>query len=91
MEFCKECGNILLPKKKTNELFCRICNKSFSVEDKEKSKLEHYKKASNKKNISKEEKKRALKTAIIEQTTRVKSMTEEDREAFGELLEMSEE
>lgn len=89
MEFCPECGNILLPKKRTKELFCRVCQKGFTLDEKiDKDKFEQYKKV--KKNKSKvDEKRRALKTAIIEKSEKSKSMTEDEREAFGELLEMS--
>ncbi len=87
MEFCADCGNILLPKKKTNELLCRVCKTSIPIKGKEKKKLDQYKKATSKKN--KTEKRRALRTAIIVEQSSKKSMTEDEREAFGELLEMS--
>jgi DNA-directed RNA polymerase subunit M/transcription elongation factor TFIIS len=89
MEFCEECGNILLPKKKENKLFCRVCKKDFPVKAKEKKILEQYKKVTTKKNLKYLEKKRALKTAVVVVKSKTKSMTEEEREAFGELLEMS--
>ena len=55
---------------------------------KDKEKFEVYKKV--KKDKSKvDEKRRALKTAVIEKSEKSKSMTEDEREAFGELLEMS--
>ena len=89
MEFCAECGNILLPKKKTNELFCRVCKTSIPIKGKEKGKLEQYRKVTIAKNNKRTEKKRALRTAIIVEQSTKKSMTEDEREAFGELLEMS--
>lgn len=90
MEFCADCGNILLPKKQTNELFCRVCKTSIPIKGKEKVKLDHYKKAAATKKSKKAEKQRALRTAVIvEQDKRNKSMTEDEREAYGELLEMS--
>lgn len=91
MKFCPECGNILLPKKGSTELFCRTCNKIIKVDvKKEKEALEQYKRT--KKSKGKEtEKKRALKTAVIEEPVKVKSMTEDEREAYGELFELTEE
>ena len=90
MEFCKHCMNILLPRKNhPNALFCRVCDKSFPIKGtKDKKKIEQYKKVT-KTHPNIGEKKRALKTAIIETTEKVKSMTEDDREAYGELLEFS--
>lgn len=89
MEFCPQCGNILLPKKRSNELYCRVCQESFPIDaKKDKEKIEQYKKV--KKNKHKlDEKRRALKTPVIEKSEKTKSMTEDEREAFGELLEMS--
>ncbi len=89
MEFCPDCGNILLPKKRTKELFCRVCQKSFPLDEtKDNEKFEQYRKV--KKNKAKiDEKRRALKTAVIEKSEKSKSMTEDEREAYGELLEMS--
>ncbi len=90
MEFCKKCGNILLPKKKTDELFCRVCKESFPVGGKEKKMLEQYKKATASKREKEHERKRALKTAVVIATAaKNKSMTEDDREAYGELFELS--
>ena len=88
MEFCKTCGNILLPKRKTNEILCKVCNKSFAMKGKEKKKLEQYKKVTVKKTV-KEDKKRIYRTVVVVAKSKTKSMTEDEREAFGELLELS--
>ncbi len=92
MEFCKDCGNILLPKKRSDELYCKICDKSFPLkEKKDKEKIKHYKSVS--KDVIKKtkvKKKLALRTSvIIEDVRKVPSISQDEREAFGELLEMS--
>ena len=92
LEFCPDCSNILLPKKRTNELFCKICQKSFPLkEKKDKEKIKHYKSASEdavKK--TKAKKKLALRSStIIEEIRKAPSISQDEREAFGELFEMS--
>ncbi len=92
MEFCEDCGNILLPKKRSDEFFCKICQKSFPLkEKKDKEKIKHYKSASEdavKK--SKAKKKLALRSStIIEEIRKAPSISQDEREAFGELFEMS--
>ncbi|MHA1584915.1 MAG: hypothetical protein ACTSVU_04785 [Promethearchaeota archaeon] len=87
MKFCPDCGNILLPKKRSHELFCRVCQKTFPME-KEDDSIKIYKKVK-KINSKEHEKKRAFRTAVIVDTKKSKSMTEDEREAYGELLEMS--
>jgi DNA-directed RNA polymerase subunit M/transcription elongation factor TFIIS len=87
MQFCKECGNILLPKKKKNALYCKVCNKEFPV-GKEKDKLETYKKV--KKSNAKKSNKRALKTAIVEGEDNGPSISEDERAAYEEYFEMNE-
>ena len=85
MEFCKICGNILLPKKKKSVLFCKVCEKEFPVKDK--AKLGRYKKAKKTKKIT--EKHKALKTAIVEESHTGPAITEDEREAYKELFEGS--
>jgi len=90
MQFCNECGNILLPKKRQNLLFCKVCDKTFPLK-KDKDKIKHYKSATqDSAKKTKVKKKLALiSTAIIQDARKVPSMTQDEREAFGELLEMS--
>ena len=92
MEFCETCGNILLPKKRTETLYCKVCDKTFPLkEKKDKDKIKHYRSAVQ--DISKKtkvKKKLALiSTAIIEDVRKAPSISQDEREAFGELLEMS--
>jgi len=92
MEFCPDCANILLPKKRENQLFCKVCDKSFPLKaKKDKEKIKHYKSVS--KDVgkkSKVKKKLALRTSIIiEDVRKTPSISQDEREAFGELLEMS--
>jgi len=91
MKFCPVCNNFLYPKKHSNELYCRVCKKSFPI-DKVNGvqKSKEIKKIVKDRNFYKKEKKRALKTMVITETKKEKSMTEEEREAFGELFEYSE-
>ncbi len=92
MEFCEACGNILLPKKRTETLYCKVCDKTFPLkEKKDKDKIKHYKSATkDSAKKTKVKKKLALiSTAIIQDVRKVPSMSQDEREAFGELLEMS--
>ena len=92
MEFCKDCGNILLPKKRSEFLYCKVCDKNFPLkEKKDKEKIKLYKSATQDKvKKTKVKKKLALiSTAIIQDARKVPSMSQDEREAFGELLEMS--
>lgn len=89
MEFCKNCSNILLPRKKLNDLYCRVCDKSFPVRKAIKSSSRIDRKIQQKRS-QQLERTRALKTAVVTETTsKLKSMTEDEREAFGELLHQS--
>lgn len=90
MKFCPICGNFLYPKKHSDEMFCRVCNKSFTLKELGESKSKESKKTVKERDFYKKEKKRALKTMVITETKKEKSMTEEEREAFGELFEYSE-
>ncbi|WP_457557826.1 hypothetical protein [Candidatus Harpocratesius sp.] len=91
MKFCPICSNLLYPKKHSDELYCRICKKSFPVDKVGGSENKNVQKKLKNRNFYKKEKKRALKTMVITETKKEKSMTEEEREAFGELFELSEE
>jgi DNA-directed RNA polymerase subunit M/transcription elongation factor TFIIS len=73
MQFCPECESILLPKRNSNDLFCRVCNKTFKAE---KGKADYKMK-------SKIEKDRVRsKTAVVETRSRTQSISEEERRAF---------
>jgi DNA-directed RNA polymerase subunit M/transcription elongation factor TFIIS len=74
MEFCEECGNMLLPKKGT--LFCRICKKEFKVKQ---NVLDTYKV---KKKTNKGQRRQL--TQIIEDHDDEKIITEDDRAAYEE-------
>ncbi len=89
MQFCKTCGNILLPKKRQNLLFCKVCDKTFPLT--ESKKIKEYKSATlDTAKKTKVKKKLALiSTAIIEESRKAPSISQDEREAFGELLEMS--
>ncbi|QEE15921.1 hypothetical protein DSAG12_01748 [Promethearchaeum syntrophicum] len=80
-----------MPKKRSDELFCKICQKSFPLkEKKDKEKIKHYKSASDVVKKTKAKKKLALKSStIIEEIRKAPSISQDEREAFGELFEMS--
>lgn len=85
--FCQDCGNILLPKRRTQTLYCRICNKEYPMDEEYKQ----YKKVERKAaSLKKKNKKQTLKTAIIEESHKKPSISEEDRAAFEDLFEASE-
>ena len=89
MEFCEECGNILLPKKRKNLLYCKVCDKDFPLtEDK---KIKEYKSATQDivKKTKVKKKLTLISTAIIENVRKTPSISQDERDAFGELLEMS--
>jgi len=90
LEFCVTCGNILLPKKRTETLYCKVCDKTFPLK-KDKDKIKHYKSAvQDKFKKTKVKKKLALvSAAIIQDVRKTPSISQDEREAFGELLEMS--
>ncbi|RLI61807.1 MAG: hypothetical protein DRO88_12590 [Promethearchaeia archaeon] len=92
MEFCPECGNILLPKKRSQELYCKVCNKSFPLKEiKDKEKIKLYKSASQGKVKKSKVKEKLVRrtTVIVEETHKSPSISQDEREAFGELFEMS--
>ena len=73
MQFCPDCESILLPKRNSKDLFCRVCNKTFKAE---KGKADY-------KMQSKIEKDRIrAKTAIVEERRRSKSISDEERRAY---------
>ncbi len=84
--FCQDCGNILLPKRRTNTLYCRICDKDYPMD----KGLNQYKKVERKTaSIKEKNKKQILKTAIIEETKKGPSISEEERAAYEDLFEAS--
>ena len=73
MMFCPVCESILLPKRNTDELFCRVCNKGFKpkkgqADYKMKSKIEKDRVRS--------------KTAIVETRSTSQSISNDERKAF---------
>jgi DNA-directed RNA polymerase subunit M/transcription elongation factor TFIIS len=89
MQFCNECGNILLPQKAKNTLYCKVCDKSFAV--KESEELKEYKKATKKKmSQRKKNKQRALRTAIVLEETKKPAISRDEREALEDLFEAPE-
>ena len=90
MEFCSECSNVLLPRRKQGDLYCKICAKSFPIKKKSKPLDPHNHRKVLKKKSQQLERRRALKTAVVtEASSKLKSISEDEREAFGELLKMS--
>ncbi|MHA1520216.1 MAG: hypothetical protein ACTSRK_08540 [Promethearchaeota archaeon] len=84
--FCKDCGNILLPKRRTKTLYCRICDKEYPMDEE----LNQYKKVDRKTaSIKEKNKKQILKTAVIEETKKSPSISEDERAAFEDLFEAS--
>ncbi len=74
MEFCEECGNMLLPKK--GALFCRVCKKEFKAKQ---TVIDTYKV---KKKITKDQKRQM--TPVIEDHDDEQIITEDDRKAYEE-------
>lgn len=87
MKFCEKCGNVLLPKKNKSVLFCKVCNKEISISDPKEDLTEYKRRNQNKKKI---ETKKALKTAIIRENENKELITEEERDAYEDLFEVSE-
>ncbi|MHA1776541.1 MAG: hypothetical protein DRO88_03245 [Promethearchaeia archaeon] len=82
--FCPVCGNILLPKRRTQTLYCKICNKEYPMTEE----MKQYKKVErNKASQKKKEKKQVLKTPIIEESEKKPSISEDERDAFEDLFE----
>ena len=76
MEFCPECDGILLPKKGSGELYCRVCEKTFkSKKQKSRIKSEYRikKKFANR---------QYSKTAVVENPQNRKKISPEDRRAY---------
>jgi len=80
MEFCPECDGILLPKKGTNELYCRICKKTYKMEDINKNLKNDYK------ITHKTVHKVSSKTAIMEVKEKTKAISEDERKAFEDFF-----
>ena len=74
MQFCSQCEGLLIPKRNTDELYCRICDKSIKIKGKADYKMQKLTNNTHQKVRS--------KTAVIEQRTRSKSISEEERRAF---------
>jgi DNA-directed RNA polymerase subunit M/transcription elongation factor TFIIS len=73
MQFCPICEALLIPRRGSTELFCRICNKTFKAVDgqadyKMKSKIEKDRVRS--------------KTAVVESRSHTQSISEDERRAF---------
>jgi len=80
MQFCPECESILLPKRNSNELYCRVCKKTFKPDGKTDYKMK-----------SKIEKDRIRsKTAVVEDQRNSRSISEEERRAFEDFFMDSE-
>ena len=72
MQFCEFCEGLLIPKRNTDELFCRVCNKTFKTKNKADYKMQ-----------AKIEKDRVRsKTAIVETRAGTQSISEDERRAF---------
>lgn len=72
MQFCEFCESILLPKRNSDEVFCRVCKKTFKTKNKADYKMK-----------SKIEKDRVRsKTAIVERRAGTQSISEAERRAF---------
>ena len=86
--FCKECGNILLPKRKENVLYCKVCDKNFPLDDPET--IGQYKKREKINSKRTRNKKRVLKTAIVEESAKKPSISADERDAYEEYFEPAE-
>ncbi|MBD3351335.1 MAG: hypothetical protein GF364_07590 [Candidatus Lokiarchaeota archaeon] len=75
MEFCPECDSILLPKKGSDELWCRICQKSFKIKKKSSIKKDYRINHKMKHKIS-------GKTAVFVKKEKAKAISSDDRRAF---------
>ncbi|UYP44058.1 hypothetical protein NEF87_000343 [Candidatus Lokiarchaeum ossiferum] len=90
--FCESCGSILLPKPRTQSLFCKTCNVDFQLNSE--NELEPYKKKGKVPPVKKKSHIQKTKTIIVEESDRKKrnpSITDEDREALEDLFEAPEE
>ncbi|MHA1338890.1 MAG: hypothetical protein ACTSRZ_02800 [Promethearchaeota archaeon] len=83
MEFCPECDSVLLPKRGTNELYCRVCKKTYKVEK-------------TKDDLKKEYRinhrvahKASTKTAIVTKKEITHSISEDERRAFEDYFSSS--
>jgi DNA-directed RNA polymerase subunit M/transcription elongation factor TFIIS len=84
MEFCEQCGTILLPRRNKNVLYCKVCDTEKAVDHK-KGTMDDYKK----KKLSKKSKdQRANRTAIVENNDKKAAITNEEREAYEDFFEV---
>jgi DNA-directed RNA polymerase subunit M/transcription elongation factor TFIIS len=87
MKFCETCGNVLLPKRKKNLLYCKVCDKEVPIEDPKNALTDYKRRPPNKKSL---DKKKALKTAILTDAEKSNLISEEDREAYEDLFMVGE-
>ena len=78
MDFCQDCGGILLPKKGKTELYCRVCDKTFKADKKS---AEDYKIK------SKITRSGQAKTAIIDKKISSTAISDEERRAFEDYFQ----
>lgn len=83
MEYCDRCGNILLPKKATGTLLCRICNTEIPMSE---SNRAQYKSCVHKKRKKDAQK---YKTAIVTAADHHHDILPEDREAYEDIFKGS--
>ena len=86
MEFCKDCGGLLMPKKGVkNKMYCKVCEKTTAVKDKKI--LEKYG-TGNRRNIQRKTRKtrRNVKTMVVAKPEKKRSITAEEREALEDMF-----
>jgi DNA-directed RNA polymerase subunit M/transcription elongation factor TFIIS len=74
MEFCPDCEGILLPKKGTKNLYCKVCDKVIKVETKD-DPVKSYK-------IDKKIKHKIPTQKMVYSKSSNKSISDEDRRAM---------
>lgn len=81
VQFCPDCESILLPKRNSTDLFCRVCNKTFKAE---KDKADYKMKSQ----IDRDSKNRIRsKTAVVETGRHTQSISEDERRAFEDYFQ----
>ncbi len=86
MKYCPKCENILLPRKKKNVLYCRVCDKEFPVEKEDE--MKEYKRSTKKRTEeSRRRKAQSHKTVILEENIKKKSISAEERKAMEDLFQ----
>jgi DNA-directed RNA polymerase subunit M/transcription elongation factor TFIIS len=78
MDFCADCGGILLPRKGKTELYCRVCDKTFKADKKT---AEDYKIK------SKITRGNQSKTAVIDKNFNSTAISDEERRAFEDFFQ----